>query len=321
MAADRNANAGRRAVSLVVAGGGANHHVMEHHVAIEAVIAQMRGALSRPLLLPDLADMARLSPFHFLRVFRNVTGLTPRDFLAAVRMEAAKRLLLTTRLSVTDICFEVGYSSVGTFITRFSRLVGVAPGTFRRLGERMVEAHIHPLREGSRAGNGEWGRVPAPAGGCVAGRIVGPPGTPSGIIFAAAFPQAAPHGEPAACTVLPGGPGPYRIRPLPDGRFHILACLLPWSDQPTAYLLPGDNVWVGGSRAAVPVTPAGAGNGVDIVLRPIRPTDPPILASSPFMLARRLVVTGPERTGSMRQRALAPGDRAIQKKPAGRLVW
>ncbi len=263
---------------------------------MEAVIAEMRRRLSGELSLPDMADIACLSPFHFLRVFRRVTGLTPREFLAALRIEQAKRLLVTTRLSVTEICFEVGYTSVGTFTARFSRMVGVPPGTFRRMGERVVEACIRPLREPGRAGaiplfsgSGDGPRAGGAGLVCrgVAGRIVGLPGTPPGIVFAAAFPRAAPHGEPAACTVLPGGPGPYRIAPLPEGRFYVLACLLPWSSDVTGYLVPDANVWVGGSREAVLVAAGRPEPAVDIVLRPKRSTDPPILASSLFLLARR----------------------------------
>lgn len=72
----------------------------EHIEVIASVVGEMRRQMSRALSLGDLADMARMSPFHFLRVFRAQTGITPRDFMAAIRMEEAKRLLLTTSLSV-----------------------------------------------------------------------------------------------------------------------------------------------------------------------------------------------------------------------------
>ena len=79
-----------------------------------------------------MAEMANLSPYHFARIFRNVTGIPPVEFLTAVRLERAKRLLLGTEMGVAEVCFEVGYESVGTFATRFKDLVGLPPGRMRR---------------------------------------------------------------------------------------------------------------------------------------------------------------------------------------------
>ncbi len=80
-----------------------------------------------------LADVACLSAFHFSRVFRAVTGIPPGQFLAVLRLELAKRLLLTSDLPVTDICSAVGYTSVGTFTSQFTELVGMTPIHLRRL--------------------------------------------------------------------------------------------------------------------------------------------------------------------------------------------
>src|ERR1700760_4201675 len=91
----------------------------------ERVILSMRECLDEPISLSDMADIACLSPYHFNRVFHQVTGLPPTKFLYALRLSTAKRLLLTTSLSVTDVCFEVGYNSLGTFTTRFTQLVGL----------------------------------------------------------------------------------------------------------------------------------------------------------------------------------------------------
>lgn len=103
----------------------------------------------------------------------------------------------------------------------------------------------------------------------------------------ALFPVAAPQGEPPACTVLPKGPGPFAFSVPSDGAFHVLACLVPWSDNPLALLLPAEGTWVGASAGPVMVHDGRAAPPVDIVLRPIQPTDPPILSASLFVLARR----------------------------------
>ena len=84
-----------------------------------------------PLSLDQLAREAALSPFHFLRLFRRAFGETPHQYLTRVRIEAAKRLLLDD-VPVTDVCFEVGFQSLGSFSALFARRVGSPPTTFRR---------------------------------------------------------------------------------------------------------------------------------------------------------------------------------------------
>ncbi|WP_201376180.1 helix-turn-helix domain-containing protein, partial [Ktedonobacter robiniae] len=103
--------------------------------AIEQAILMMRQRFSDPLTLPEIAHSAQLSQFHFNRIFRSMTGVPPSVYLAAIRLQQAKRLLLTTDLSVTDICFDVGYTSLGTFTTRFTQFVGLTPTNLRRFAQ------------------------------------------------------------------------------------------------------------------------------------------------------------------------------------------
>jgi AraC family transcriptional regulator len=88
--------------------------------------------------LCSMAEMANLRPYHFARTFRRVTGILPGEFRTAVRLERAKRLLLSTDLRVAEIAFKIGYESVGTFATRFRDLVGLSPGRMRRLSEQLL---------------------------------------------------------------------------------------------------------------------------------------------------------------------------------------
>ena len=103
-----------------------------HSQAVEHAIQAMHTHLHEVLTLEDIASVAYLSPFHFNRVFRHLTGIPPGEFLSALRFQAARCLLLTTSLSVTDICFEVGYTSLGSFTSRFTRLVGLSPRLLRQ---------------------------------------------------------------------------------------------------------------------------------------------------------------------------------------------
>ena len=78
-----------------------------------------------------LAAVAAVSPAHFIRSFKATFGETPHRYLQRRRIERAMYLLRTTERSVTDICMEVGFSSLGTFSRTFSAIVGESPSHFR----------------------------------------------------------------------------------------------------------------------------------------------------------------------------------------------
>ncbi|WAS91311.1 helix-turn-helix transcriptional regulator [Nannocystis punicea] len=82
--------------------------------------------------IAEIAREAGLSPYHFIRQFAAVFGATPHQYRIEARLEQAKRLLALGNHSVTDVCFEVGFESLGSFSDLFSRRVGVAPSMYRR---------------------------------------------------------------------------------------------------------------------------------------------------------------------------------------------
>jgi AraC-like DNA-binding protein len=84
------------------------------------------------LTVENGACEACLSPFHFSRLFTQAFGETPHEFVTRVRIDEAKRLLLSENRSVTEICFDVGYESLGSFSLRFRSLTGLSPAAFRR---------------------------------------------------------------------------------------------------------------------------------------------------------------------------------------------
>ncbi len=90
---------------------------------------------AHPLNVEGLARGAGMSAGHLSRQFRAAYGESPYAYLMTRRIERAMALLRRGDLSVTDVCFEVGFSSLGTFSTRFTELVGVPPSTFRRAAE------------------------------------------------------------------------------------------------------------------------------------------------------------------------------------------
>lgn len=92
----------------------------------------MRDGLSVPWTLADLCLEADLSEWHLLRAFRDTFQETPHEYLTRLRLERARELLTISGRSVTEICFDVGFSSLGSFSTLFRRQVGLSPAQYRR---------------------------------------------------------------------------------------------------------------------------------------------------------------------------------------------
>jgi len=93
---------------------------------------------AQPLDVEALARDAHMSAGHFSREFRRAYGESPYSYLMTRRIERAMALLRRGELSVTEVCFEVGCSSLGTFSTRFTELVGVPPSSYARQAERTM---------------------------------------------------------------------------------------------------------------------------------------------------------------------------------------
>lgn len=91
----------------------------------------MDRAFSQPLDVPTLARVAHVTPAHFSRQFRATFGETPHRYLQRRRVERATELLRETDQSVTEICFGVGFNSLGTFSRTFRAIVGEAPSAYR----------------------------------------------------------------------------------------------------------------------------------------------------------------------------------------------
>lgn len=86
---------------------------------------------AKPLDLEELARTANFSRYHFLRAFRRTFYATPHEYLTRKRIERAKELLSEDRITVTEICFEVGFESLGSFSTLFHKVVGWSPSIYR----------------------------------------------------------------------------------------------------------------------------------------------------------------------------------------------
>jgi AraC family transcriptional regulator len=244
-----------------------------HSRAVERVISAIRGRLDETISLREMAAIAYMSRYHFIRTFRQVTGVPPRRFLSALRVEAATRMLLNSNNSVTDICLDVGYSSLGTFIRRFSAVLGISPMRLRMLRRSTTKDLLGPMANGTS----DKATYEQPV---VMGRVLAPSSF-SGPIFIGLFSSAIPEGVPVACSINLQS-GSYLVTSVPPGRYHVLALGLPWPDGVNDYfryetaLRGGELITVSDSLAECP----------DISLRAAVPTDPPILLNLPRLLGK-----------------------------------
>ncbi|HEY4386201.1 MAG TPA: helix-turn-helix transcriptional regulator [Ktedonobacteraceae bacterium] len=246
-----------------------------HMACVERVILTMHRYVAEPLSLEDMADVACLSPYYFNRIFHQRIGIPPGEFFATLRLNAAKRLLLTTEMSVTEICFAIGYNGLGSFTTRFTQLVGVSPGRLRYL------VHNEPVTLAAVQKRViELADKQPPSPWRISGHIYSE--RPMyGNIFVGLFPKSIPQGRPVSCTLLTT-PGPFQLAPVPRGKYYILVAALPDTPDPMAYLLPTSPVQVGVFGPLV-IAPEWVWDTVEIRLRPLGLTDPPIISALPYL--------------------------------------
>jgi AraC-like DNA-binding protein len=112
----------------------------QQHLRTLALLRRVRDRIDRehaqPLDVEALARGVHMSAGHLSREFRLAYGESPYSYLMTRRIERAMALLRRGDLSVTDVCFAVGCSSLGTFSTRFTELVGMPPGAYRRQAQQ-----------------------------------------------------------------------------------------------------------------------------------------------------------------------------------------
>ncbi len=245
-----------------------------HAHAVQRVISAIRDRLDESITLKEMARLAYMSRFHFIRTFREVTGLPPRRFLSALRVQSATRMLLDTNHRVTDICLDVGYNSLGTFVRRFSDVLGVSPMRLRSMRASPAEDLLRETEANAQA--------TPPRGLTVAGRIHAPASF-SGPVFIGLFPTAIPEGLPLACTIRYSA-GPFQIVRAPRGHHYLFAVGLPWPDNLRDYFTNDFALRGGGELIWVDKDVVEAG---EICLRGAMPTDPPILVNLPALLSKK----------------------------------
>jgi len=105
-----------------------------HYVQVRQARTFMKKNLSKRIELDEIAATAFMSRFHFIRIFKQVYGITPRECLKDLRINKAKELL-SEGVSVTQTCYEVGYQSIPTFSSAFKRGTGRSPSAYREMNK------------------------------------------------------------------------------------------------------------------------------------------------------------------------------------------
>lgn len=237
---------------------------MEH--VVEQAVRIIRERYAQPLSLDDIARAVLVSKFHLLREFSQVTGVTPGRFLSAVRIGEAKRLLRNSDLSVANISSAVGYSSTGSFTSRFTESVGIPPTRYRQLSRGEGGHAVRASADGQddmpcRQLRGVARAAAEPVSSIYIGSFDSPilQGRPSswttterlgpfvlqqvpyGICYLHATMLAAQErpGQPLETMLLTATLGPLRIDPYAGSEVELVLCPRDWSHPPILFAVPG----------------------------------------------------------------------------------
>jgi len=238
---------------------------------------------SDPLSLADIARSAMLSRFHFARLFKEQTGVSPGQFLAAVRIYQAKRMLAVSSMSVAGVCAAVGYGSLGSFTSHFTDSVGVSPSQFRRASQH---GGVSPC--------GTPPDSPVPAGAAM-GTIRLPEGYAGARVYVGIFDTRILQRRPRSAAlfdVTSQRTHSYWLPGVPAGRWYLHAVAVADTDEPEPWtqrhlLVCGGRELAGGREPAV-----GRGLG-ELTLRPRSLTDLPALLALPDLEAELERLTHP----------------------------
>ncbi|MFC8198213.1 helix-turn-helix domain-containing protein [Streptomyces sp. NPDC057298] len=233
---------------------------MQH--AVEQAVRIIRERYAEPLSLDDISCAVLVSKFHLLRVFRQITGVTPGRFLSAVRISEAKRLLHNSDLAVAAISSMVGYDSTGSFTSRFTESVGIPPTQYRQL---------------SRGEGGFTARSPAqgPAGltRCRLRGVVRAAAKPLSPIYIGSFGGPILQGRPSSWTTVENF-GPFTLQQVPRGICHLHATMLAAREQPLETIL------LTATLGPLHIDPC-ISSEVELVLCPQVWSTPPVLFAPP----------------------------------------
>ncbi len=179
-----------------------------------------------------------------------------------------------TSLSITDVCFEVGYTSTGSFTSRFTQMVGCPRACF---ASELTNSRHSP---GCLSNETRCNRRPG-AQATLCGRIHAPDSF-RGTIYVGVFTSPIPQGAPMRCAKL-NAPGWYEMSNLADGVYYLRAAAFPIAADRLALLLPGEKLFLGNNPESLVIRNGQVYGNPDLVLHPPRLTDPPLVMGLPLL--------------------------------------
>ncbi|WP_404456598.1 helix-turn-helix domain-containing protein [Oceanobacillus kapialis] len=244
---------------------------------IDEVIKYIHNNIDDPLSLQHLAEYARYSPYHFSRIFKQKTGLSPHHYVSSLKLQRAKDLLLRTELTVRDIGMEIGQQSLGTFTTRFTEKVGISPSQFRK-SPLHINHYLKSLK--THSNSAQQSKVAIHSNkveGVIKAEIPF-----QGVILVGLFTKPIPAGLPQYGTILTAL-GDYIFPHVRPRTYYLMATAVTWEMRTNEILVPNQTL-----RAKVDtpiiVHPKIETPTQNLTLRRPRLDDPPILISLPLLM-------------------------------------
>lgn len=118
---------------------------MYHHKQAQLARRLLDQGYATPITIEQLSDRVALSPYYLIRLFRRTYKQTPHQYLIRLRITRAKELLSGSDLSITEICADVGFESLGSFSALFRKTVGISPSAYRRSSQSIQRSAYIPL--------------------------------------------------------------------------------------------------------------------------------------------------------------------------------
>ncbi|WP_372630096.1 helix-turn-helix transcriptional regulator [Cohnella sp.] len=247
---------------------------------LDQVIMYIQNHLHEPISLSQLSHYAFYSPYHFIRIFKEQMGLTPQYYISSLRLQKAKELLLATPFPVREVANELGYQSLGTFTSRFSKSVGMTPSEFRSSGLH-AEHHLRRLSEPAiwLPGHTTTLSLNDYIEGTVRSEIPF-----QGVVLVGLFRKPLPEGIPLYGTLARVNDS-FRISGVKPGVYYLMATSVSWKSKANDILLPAYTLRTR-SRAPIIIKPGECAHQQDVILYPPRLDDPPILISLTLLMQR-----------------------------------
>lgn len=247
----------------------------DHIQATKQAIQYMKMHLDHDLTAEQLAAHVGYSHYHFIRVFKRVTGISPRHYLSALRIEAGKLHLLKEPSLLIKILNSIGFQSAGSFNTRFKQLVGISPQKFRTTSKQLFN-HMNEW-EHKQLELADDDEAPSR----LTCQIITPPSF-RGMIFVGLFPRPIPDQRPIMGTAMNQSSRFCTFTNIPPGMYYVMVAGITWSINPRDYFLLNQALR-GIYEDPIQIKKESKLN-ISFALRDPLPQDPPIVINLPMLL-------------------------------------